>query len=206
MNNKTETSPESANAGRTSAAAVQAHGPSQPVPVSKPGPEELSLEGFPVEPDPLQQARQEAAESKDRWLRTAAELENFRKRASQEKSRLLMYRNEELLRDLLPVADNLDRALNHCTEAGRSDSLSEGLCMVLDMLRGVLAKHGVKEIESLGKPFDPRFHEAIAQTPAAGAPPNLVIEELEKGYLYQDRLLRPAKVVVSAPAPQGSNP
>jgi molecular chaperone GrpE len=151
-----------------------------------------------AELDPLEAARREAAENRDRWIRSVAELENYKKRTLQERSKLLKYRNEELLRDLLPVLDNMERALAHCEEAGRSDSLTEGVCLVIGMFREILEKYGVKEIKAIGEPFDPHLHEAIARVPGANKPVNMVVEELEKGYMYQDRLLRPAKVVVSA--------
>lgn len=178
---------------------IQEHAPSQPMKVSEASDSEKLSDEPKAPPDPLAQAKKEADENRDRWMRAVADLENFKKRSLQERSRLLKYQNEELLRDLLPVADNIDRALSHCKASGRSDAVADGLCMILGMLRGALSKHGVTEVEALGKPFDPRFHEAIAQIPAQGKAPNTVIEELEKGYLYQDRLLRPAKVVVSAP-------
>jgi molecular chaperone GrpE len=151
-----------------------------------------------AEVDPLEAARREAAENRDRWIRSVAELENYKKRTLQERSKLLKYRNEELLRDLLPVLDNMERALAHCEEAGRSDSLTEGVCLVIGMFREILEKYGVKEIKAIGEPFDPHLHEAIARVPGGNQPVNMVVEELEKGYMYQDRLLRPAKAVVSA--------
>ncbi len=182
--------------------AIQKHSPSQPMKVAEDKEPDKPREEQEAPTSPLEHAEKEAEENRDRWLRAVADLENYKKRSLQEKNRLLKYRNEDLLRDLLPVVDNIDRALNHCEATGRSDALSEGLCMVLGMFRDALGKQGVTEIEALGKPFDPRFHEAVAQTPAPGKEPNTVIDELEKGYMYQDRLLRPAKVVVSAPAAQ----
>ena len=181
---------------------IQEHAPSQPMKVSEEKESEKPLEEPKAPADPLEQAKKEAEDNRDRWLRAAADLENFRKRSLHEKTRFLKYRNEDLLRDLLPVADNIHRALDHCAAACRSDAVSEWLCMILGMFRDVLSKHGVTEVEALGKPFDPQFHEAIAQTPAPGKEPNTVIDELEKGYMYQDRLLRPAKVVVAAPEAQ----
>ncbi len=153
-----------------------------------------------VAADALQAAKMEAAENRDRWMRAVADLENFKKRSFQEKSRLLKYKNEDLLRDLLTVVDSIDRALGHCEQAGRSDPVAEGVCVISGMFQGLLSKYGVTEIESLGKPFDPNVHEAMAQVSVPNKEPNTVIEVMEKGYMYQDRLLRPAKVVVSGPA------
>ncbi|MGO9568162.1 MAG: nucleotide exchange factor GrpE [Desulfomonilaceae bacterium] len=152
--------------------------------------------------DPLEKALKEVEENRDHWMRAAAEFENYKKRALQEKSKFLKYRNEELLRDLLVVVDNLERAQMHCEAAGRSDALADGVCMVTKMFRDILERYGVREIKALGGPFDPHVHEAIARVPAQGEPANQVVEEMEKGYMYQDRLLRPAKVVVSVGAEQ----
>ncbi len=148
--------------------------------------------------DPLEAAKKEAVENRDRWMRAVADLENYKKRSFQEKSKLLKYKYEELLRDLLTVVDNIDRALGHCEQTGRTDPVADGVCVISDMFRSLLSKYGVTEIESLGKPFDPNVHEAVAQIPAPDKEPNTVIEVMEKGYMYNDRLLRPAKVVVSA--------
>lgn len=150
------------------------------------------------EVDPLEQATKEAKENRDRWMRAVAELENFRKRTAHERSRLQKYRHEELLRDLLPVVDNIERAVHHSSETGESDGLVEGIHMIVGMFRDVLDRYGVKEIKALGEPFDPSFHEAIARVPSPDTSPNTVVEQMEKGYMYHDRLLRPARVVVSA--------
>jgi molecular chaperone GrpE len=174
--------------------AVEARKHSEPAPLA--GAAGTQPEGKP-EVDPLEAARKESAENRDRWVRAVADLENYKKRTVQEKSRLLKYRNEELLRDLLPVLDNMERAMAHCDQESRSDPLVEGVCLVAGMLREALKKHGINEIEALGKPFDPHFHEAVAQRRDPGKAANKVVEELEKGYMYEDRLLRPAKVVVS---------
>jgi molecular chaperone GrpE len=178
--------------GEERKSALQEHPRSEPAPVGKPGIPEKTEE------DPLAAAQREVEANRDRWVRAVADLENFKKRSVQEKTRLLKYRHEDLLRDLLPVLDNLDRALSHCNAAGRADTLSEGVCLVANMLKEVLARYQVKEIKALGEPFDPHVHEAIARVSAPADQANLVVDELEKGYMYEDRLLRPAKVVVAA--------
>jgi molecular chaperone GrpE len=150
--------------------------------------------------DPLESAEKEAAENRDRWMRAVADLENYKKRAAHERSILLRYRHEEVLRDLLPVKDNLERALDNCKETDATRALLEGVAMIAKMLGEVLQKQGLTEIKALGEPFDPHRHEAIAQTPSNDQEPNMVIHEMEKGYLYHDRLLRPSKVVVSTAA------
>ena len=150
-----------------------------------------------TEAQPLEQAQKEASENRDRWMRAVAELENFRKRVAQEKSRWQKYRHEDLLRDLLPVVDNMDRAVQHCAETERCDPVVDGLRMIAGMFKDLLARYGVSEIQALGRPFDPQYHEGIGRLPSADEPPNTVIEQLETGYMYHDRLLRPAKVVIS---------
>jgi molecular chaperone GrpE len=147
--------------------------------------------------DPLEDARKQAAENRDRWIRAVADLENYRKRALAEKSQLLKYRNEELLRDLLSILDNLERAIKHACDGERCDPLTEGVSMTAAMFKEVLSKYGLKEIDSEGQQFDPHFHEAVARAPADNKPNNTVVHEVEKGYMYQDRLLRPSKVVVA---------
>jgi molecular chaperone GrpE len=173
--------------------ALQEHAPTQPTVVKV---EEGQAPEAP-KADPLAEALKEAADNRDRWLRAVAELENYKKRALADKSNILKYRNEDLLRDLAPVVDNFERALSHAQEAERCDPMMEGVTMILNMLRDLLGKYGLKEIEALDKPFDPHFHEAIARIQEAGKPNNTVINVMEKGYLYNDRLLRPSKVVVS---------
>jgi molecular chaperone GrpE len=145
--------------------------------------------------DPLEVAQKQAAENKDKWIRAVAELDNYKKRAIQERSNILKYKNEEVLRDMLPIVDNLSRALEHAPN--KKDPVVEGVSMVLGMFKDVLSRYGVTEITALGNTFDPHKHEAIARVPAQDAEPNTIVEELEKGYQYQDRLLRPSKVVVA---------
>jgi molecular chaperone GrpE len=151
------------------------------------------------EPD-LEKALKEAEDNRDRWLRAVADLENFKKRSMQERTKLIKYKEEDLLRELLPIVDNLERALAHGTKGEKKDPVGQGVRMVMGMFREVLKKYGVAEIESLGANFNPQFHEAIAQEPVQNGPSNVVSKELEKGYMYKDRLLRPSKVVVSMAA------
>jgi len=182
--------------------AIQQHAPTQPQAVPQAaGPQEAAGEDVEAKPDPLESALKEAAENRDRWMRAVADLENYKKRSLQERSKLLKYKNEELLRDLVGIIDNLERALGHSSEAGRNDPLVEGVAMTAKMFRDILQKHGVTEIKALGETFDPHIHEAIARIPCPeNGRPNQVVQEVEKGYMYQDRLLRPSKVVVSTEA------
>jgi molecular chaperone GrpE len=171
----------------------------QPVAVSRPsetGKQKEDVAGEAPE-DLLGEARKEAAESRDRWIRAVADLENYKKRSIQERSNLLKYKNEDLLRDLVVVMDNMDRALKFCDPSEKTDPLAEGVCMVAGMFKDMLGRYGVTEIKALGEPFDPHMHEAVARVQAGDNQHNTVVEEIEKGYMYQDRLLRPSKVVVA---------
>jgi molecular chaperone GrpE len=133
----------------------------------------------------------------DRFVRQVAELENFKKRSTREKDEAVRFANESLVRDLLPVIDNLERAVAHAQGGGNGKPLVEGVEMVLKGLLDVLAKHGVAQILAVGQPFDPEKHEAMAQVESENHAPNTVIEEHHKGYLLKDRLLRPALVTVA---------
>ncbi len=178
--------------------AVQRHAPSEPAAVGGVQEHIERKDEEIAEQDPLEAAKKEAAENRDRWMRAVADLENYKKRSIQERSTLLKYKNEDLLRDLLTVTDNIQRAVDFCSKEGRSDPVVEGICMIADMLQDLLKKYAVTEIEALGQPFDPNFHEAIAKVASKDQAPNTVIEVVEKGYKYQDRLLRAAKVIVGA--------
>lgn len=135
-------------------------------------------------------------EEHERLLRTTADLENVRKRSAKEREEAQKFGAERLLKDLLPVLDNLDRALEHA-KAEPTGALRQGVEMTRKLFEDVLGKHGVKGVESVGKPFDPRFHEAIQQEARADLPPGQVVNEVVRGFTLNDRLVRPALVVVS---------
>jgi molecular chaperone GrpE len=175
---------------------LQEHAPSQLEVVGDESEEETEV---PIE-DPLEKAITDAAEYRDKWLRAIADFDNYRKRVANEKSALLKYKNEDLLRDILGILDNLERALQHVGPDSKDDPVVQGVSMVTGMFGNVLDKHGVKPIQAKGQQFDPRYHEAIARVPAPEGKDNEIIEEFEKGYMYLDRLLRPAKVVVAIKA------
>ena len=140
-------------------------------------------------------------EEHDRALRAAADLENYRKRALKEKDEVARFGIEKLLRDFLPVADNLDRALEHAQSNHDGVSLQRGVEMTRKLFDDSLAKHGVKSFTAVGQPFDPRLHEAMNQVERADLPPNSVVSEMVRGYTLNDRLVRPALVTVTkAPA------
>jgi molecular chaperone GrpE len=149
----------------------------------------------------LEAKEKEANEYHDRYLRQVAELENFKRRISREKDESIRFANETLVKDLIPVVDNLERAVAHAKGGGNGKSLVDGVEMVLRGLFDMLAKHGVVQISAVGQPFDPEKHEAMAQVQSATYQPNTVVEEHHKGYLLRDRLLRPSLVSV-AKAPE----
>lgn len=183
--------------GTANSAPLEKHGATAPMPLQDEGPDSHSKEDT-TESDPLEEVKKIASDNRDRWLRAVADLENFKKRTAQERSKLIRYQNEDLLKDLLIISDNLERAISHCEDKYASSGLAEGLRLVTNMLKDTMAKHGVSPIECVGRPFDPTFHEAIAKVAGTGAAPNTVVEELEKGFMYHDRLLRPAKVTIAA--------
>ncbi|MBL0716062.1 MAG: nucleotide exchange factor GrpE [Desulfosarcina sp.] len=145
----------------------------------------------------LEKARAEAQDHYERFLRTAAELDNFRKRKEREVSDLRKYANQNLLKDLLSVVDNLERAIDATSDASNAEGLLEGVDMTLKELLKIFEKSKVKPIAAIDQPFDPSLHEAVMQEECADVPENTVIRELQKGYQLHDRLLRPAMVVVS---------
>ena len=139
----------------------------------------------------------EAKTTYERLLRQAAELENFKKRTFREREESTRFANEALIKDLLPVVDNLERAVAHAQGGGNGKPLAEGVEMVIRGLLDVLNKYGVTQIDAMGKLFDPVKHEAMAQVESEDHEPNTVVEEHHKGYLLHNRLLRPALVSVS---------
>ena len=152
-------------------------------------------------PDPLEEAKAEAAKFKDQLLRTAADFDNFRKRTRKEASDAEKKGKEEILKDLLPVFDNLERAVSHAEKATDVQSVADGIKMVVKQFTDTLGKLGIERVQTVGLPFDPSMHEAIQQLETTEFPPGTVAVEIQPGYRSADRLLRPALVVVAkAPA------
>ncbi len=147
----------------------------------------------------LAQAQEEAKTHKEQYMRTLADMDNLRKRTQREKEDLAKFANENILREILPVIDNLERAVEHAEQA--DNGLVEGVQMTLTQFSQVLDRFGVKPIESMGQPFDPALHQAMGQLESADQPVNTVVQQLQKGYQLNERLLRPAFVMVAkAPA------
>jgi len=144
---------------------------------------------------------EESAGNYDKFLRERAELENVRKRLQRDKVEALRFANDGLARDLLPVVDNLERAVEHAEAGGDGEPLIEGVRLVLRSALEVLERHGVKREDAVGQPFDPSRHEAIARVSDTETEPNRVVRQFLPGYFLHDRLLRAAQVGVSARQP-----
>lgn len=151
----------------------------------------------------LAEAQREKAELQDKYLRLAADLENSRRRGIKDREEAALYGHQNLVKDLLPSVDNLERAIDHARQGGEGsqEGLFEGVDLVLRELRAVLERFGVATFDAEGQPFDPALHEAMAQVEDGSVPPNTVVQVFQRGYQLRGRLLRPARVVVSkAPA------
>ena len=148
----------------------------------------------------VEEKEKELREHHDRLLRVAADFDNYKKRAAKEKEEWVKFANEDLIKSILPFVDNLERAVNHSEKTEDIQSLVDGIKLTLQQLLQTLNRFGVSPIESLGKPFDPAVHEAMLVVETDQHEPNQVVEEFQKGYLLNDRLLRPATVSVSKPS------
>jgi molecular chaperone GrpE len=158
--------------------------------------------------DPLKAATAKAAENWDKFLRTTADFENYKKRAARERQEAVAYANGALIQKLLPVLDNFEMALAAVGNApdAAAQSLQAGVAMIASQLRGALTEAGLTEIDATGKPFDPNCHEAVAQQDSTEAPEGHVLQQLRKGYRLRDRLLRPASVIVARKPSPASEP
>ncbi len=146
----------------------------------------------------LEQKAKEAAEAHDRYLRTYADFENYRKRMQRDLADFRKYANEQMARELLSVVDHLALAIKHAGEAGESNQgLRQGVELVYKQLRDVLEKFGITPFSAQGEPFDPAKHDAVMQEATDAVPENTVVQVLQEGYLYHEKVLRHAKVSVS---------
>lgn len=153
----------------------------------------------PVDPEAVEA---ELAKVKDQLLRTIAESENIRRRASRDVENAHKFAVEKLLNDLFPVLDSLEKAVETATQTSGAEAIAEGVELSLKMFVSTLEKSGVAQIDPLGEPFDPQHHEAMAMVPNPDAEPNSVMEVMQKGYLLNERLVRAAKVIVVKAADQ----
>jgi molecular chaperone GrpE len=154
----------------------------------------------------LEVARDELRQATDRLLRERADAENLKKRTARERADAVRFGTESLIKDVLPIVDNLERAVQHAQEGGDATPLVEGVALVLKSLLDVLAGHGVTRVEAAGTQFDPSHHEAVAHIESAAHPPNAVIQEHQPGYRLHERLLRPALVTVAKGPSNLANP
>lgn len=157
-------------------------------------------------PEPQAEKAPEAQDYYERLLRCAADLENLKKRQEKEKAELLQFANENLIKELLPVVDNLELALEHGRQLDAPQPLLEGLELVYQGFLKALTRFGVTPIVCVGQPFDPAFHNAVMQEESTEVDDCTILKELQKGYLLQSRLLRPAMVVVAKNNQQTSCP
>ena len=146
----------------------------------------------------LEEKARELEEKNDRYLRVLAETDNARRRAQREREEYLRFANESLIRDLLPVIDDFDRALGAARAAGEAASMVEGIELIQRELLRVLERFGVERYSALGTTFDPKRHEAVSRVVSATEPENTVVGETLRGYLLHGRVLRPARVAVAA--------
>ena len=161
--------------------------------------EETTLDNEPTV-EVLKEVKKEEVDYKAKYYYVAAEMDNYRKRMEREKENLLKFGNERVMSDLLDVADNFDRTIGMLK--GDTDQKMKNVVIGLDMVQkqflDTMGKHGLTPIQSIGKEFDPNFHEAVAQEYAEGKKPNEVIKEFQKGYCLNGRVIRASKVVVSS--------
>ncbi len=163
-------------------------------------PEEVIPEAADAEPDlneRLKLAQEESQKNYDLYLRAVAETENLRKRNQREREEYLKFASWSLIKELLTVMDDLERALAMAGPEQDYANLYKGVEMVHQRLKGVITGAGVEEVEALGQPFDPQYHQALTVESVAGYPENTVVEELQKGYVMHGRLVRPSLVKVS---------
>ncbi|HEX2253564.1 MAG TPA: nucleotide exchange factor GrpE [Thermoanaerobaculia bacterium] len=144
--------------------------------------------------------RRELADLKDRSMRTLADFDNYRKRSERERRESLRYASADLLRELLEVSDNLERAV---AAGGSAEDLKTGVEMTLRQLQDVLRRHGAEEVPAVGEAFDPALHEAVSRQEDPDAEEPRVVEQFQRGYRLHERLLRPARVVVAVPPEEG---
>lgn len=135
---------------------------------------------------------------KDKFLRKMAEFDNYKKRVEQDQLQLIKYANEKLIKDLLPIIDDFERSLTFSKDELKNNAVLQGVEMVYNKLMKILADYGLKKIDALNQPFDFNLHEALLQVPKDGVEPLTVIEEVEKGYMLNDKVIRHSKVIVAS--------
>jgi molecular chaperone GrpE len=137
-------------------------------------------------------------ELKDSLLRKVAEFENYKRRNENDQLNILKYAAESFIVNVLPIYDDIERSLSHIDDESSFESTKKGLMLVFEKFGKILENQGIKKIEAKGKPFDVHYHEALMQQSVEGVPPHTVLDVIEPGYIYKDRVIRHAKVIVSA--------
>ena len=158
------------------------------------------------EQDTEKQAQEELQIYQDKYIRLAAEFENYKRRAQRDQSDTIRYANESLLKNLLSTIDNLERAIQSGKDAGTNGPLMEGVELTHKQFIETVGKLGVRQVSSIGNPFDPTMHQAVARVESDTAEPNTVVEEFQKGYFLHDRILRPAMVTVAKEKSEQTEP
>ena len=151
---------------------------------------------LPPEKSESEPVRDELADCKNKLLRALADFDNYRKRMAVEREQFVQFANENIIADTLPILDGFGRALEAAAKMKAGEEMHKGLALIKKQLEDVLKKHGVTEIEALGKHYDPNFHEAILQKEDKG-PEGMILEEMQKGYALHGRVIRPSMVIVS---------
>ncbi len=150
--------------------------------------------------DKIEQVQESVEENYDLYVRSQAEMDNMKKRFQKEKQDLIKFSNESLVKQVLPVMDNLEKAISHSQDENSLNSLKEGVELTLKGLKNTLEKAGLEEVQAVGEPFDPNCHEAISEQEDDSVEPKTVLQELQKGYFLNKRLIRPSMVIVSKSA------
>jgi len=153
----------------------------------------------------LAETEEELAKVKDLLLRKAAEFENYKKRVENESITIIKFANEELITEILPALDDLERSLKAGKDNQNFETLYRGIELIYQKLQKTLESQGLKAFDTVGKEFDVQYHDALMQTPRADVPPHTVLEEVQKGYTLNGKVIRHAKVIVSS-APQSEEP
>lgn len=144
-------------------------------------------------------------ELQDKLLRKAAEFENYKRRTENDQLNLLSFAAESFITKILPVIDDFERSLDHISDADSAEAIKEGIMLVYDKLIKILEEQGIKKIDSVGKPFNVDYHDALMQVKDDTVPAHTVLEEVEKGYLYKNKVIRHAKVIVSEDVGEKNN-
>jgi len=147
--------------------------------------------------DPVEECRRELADKNDRLLRALAEAENIRRRAQRDREESVRFAAEAVVRDLIPILDNLDRAIDAAKAAAQTGAIVDGVELIRREFLKVLDRHGVARYSAVGQRFDPNRHEAIARVVSADTEPGIVVNEIAPGYLLRGRVIRPAQVAVA---------